>query len=103
MPRPRLYLNHIAEFDWLIALEFGRVDDGQPPECWEGVAEQFGYLHDGPGGPIVGFKVQDVSELDLDSEELAEIWDGPRFDAPALGLSGATAGEIVLAARTLFG
>ena len=38
MTRPRLYINHPAELDWLIALEFGRVDDGQPPDCWEGVS-----------------------------------------------------------------
>src|SRR3954454_16291251 len=103
MSRPRLYLNHIAEYDWLIALEFGRVDDGQPPDCWRGVSEQFGYLHDGPDGRVVGFKVLDVSELDLDSDEHAPLWSGPRFDVPVLGLPAATAGEVVLAARVLFG
>src|SRR4051794_23564202 len=103
MPRPRLYLNYIAEYDWLIALEFGRVDDGQPSECWRGISHEFGYLHDGPSGPVVGFKVVDVSELDLDSGELAPIWSGPRFDVPVLGLRSATAGEVVLASRVLFG
>lgn len=103
VPRPRLYINHIAEFDWLIALEFGRVDDGQPSENWAGVNEQLGYLHDGPGGRVLGFKVLRFSEFDLDDDDVAEIWDGPRFDAPALGLADATTGEIVLAARTLFG
>lgn len=29
---PRLYLNHVSGLDWLIALEFGRVDDGQPSD-----------------------------------------------------------------------
>jgi hypothetical protein len=28
----RLYLRHIAELDWPIALEYGRVDEGQPTE-----------------------------------------------------------------------
>jgi hypothetical protein len=37
MNLPRLYLNFIADLDWLIALEFGRVDDAQPPENWRGV------------------------------------------------------------------
>ena len=42
---PRLYLNHIADLDWLIALEFGRVDDAQPPDNWRGVCDSFGFLH----------------------------------------------------------
>ena len=103
MPCPRLYLNHNAAVDWLIALEFGRVDDGQPTEWWEAVSEDFGYLRDGHDGPIIGFKVIDFSEFDLDAEEVARIWSGPRFDAPVLGLTSCTAGEIVLAARALFG
>jgi hypothetical protein len=36
--RPRLYINHPAHLDWLIALEFGRVGNGQPPECWEDIS-----------------------------------------------------------------
>jgi tetratricopeptide (TPR) repeat protein len=100
---PRLYLNHIANFDWLIALEFGRVDDAQPPETWRGLSESFGFLHEEPDGPEVGFKIVDFSQFDADDPEVAEIWDGPRFDAPVLGLRAVPAGEIVLAARALFG
>lgn len=101
--RPRLYLNHSAGLDWLIALEFGRIDDGQPPENWREVSEQFGYLHDGPGGRCLGFEALGFSDLDPEDPSLAEIWEGPRFDAPQLGLSDATAGEIIVAARTFFG
>lgn len=100
---PRLYLNFIAEFDWLIALEFGRGDDGQPPENWRGVSESFGFLHDGPDGPEVGFKIVGFSDFDPEDSEVAEIWERPPFDVPVLGLHGVTAGEIVLAARALFG
>ena len=103
MNPPRLYLNYIAEIDWLIALEFGRVDDSQPPENWRGVSKLFGFLHDGPDGPEVGFKVLDFSEFDPEDPAVAEIWDGPHFCAPALGLASATAGEITIAARSLFG
>jgi tetratricopeptide (TPR) repeat protein len=99
----RLYLNHIRELDWLIALEFGRVDDAQPPENWRGVSGRFGFLCDGPGGAEVGFKVLDVSRFDAEDPAVEEIWTGPRFDAPVLGLTGVPAGEIVLAARALFG
>lgn len=103
MSRPRLYLNHIAEFDWLIALEFGRVDDAQPSENWRGVSEQFGYLHEEPGGAEVGFKILEFSEFDPEDDEVADIWGDPRFDVPVLGLRAVSAGEIVLAARALFG
>ena len=109
--RPRLYLNHIAPeyvpgygdwFDWLIALEFGRVDDMQPSENWRGVDDHFGFLHDHPGGPEVGFKVKHFSEFDANAPDVEEIWSGAGFDAPALGLTNVSAGEIVIAARTLF-
>lgn len=103
VPPPRLYLNHVAERDWLIALEFGRVHDSQPPENWRPVGEAFGFLHDGPDGPIVGFGVHDFAAFDADADEVSEIWAAPRFDAPALGLKAVTAGEIVLAARPFFG
>jgi tetratricopeptide (TPR) repeat protein len=99
----RLYLNWIANLDWLIALEFGRVDDGQPSENWEGVSEAFGYLHEEPGGRCVGFKILGFSLFDPEDEAVAAIWDRPRFEVPALGLDDASAGEIVLAARALFG
>lgn len=101
--RPRLYLNHVADFDWLIALEFGRVDDGQPPDNWRGVSESFGFLHDLPDGPVIGFKILDFSAFDPEAPEVAEIWRAPHFDAPALGLNRVVAGEVVLAARALFG
>lgn len=100
---PRLFLNHIADLDWLIALEFGRPDDGQPAANWRGVTDSFGFLHDGPGGRLLGFKVLDFSQFDPQAEDADEIWLSAQFDAPVLGLSTASAGEIVLAARALFG
>ncbi len=101
-PPPRLYLNHSASQDWLIALEFGRVDDGQPPESWRPLSDSFAYLHDGPGGRCLGFKALGLSELDPEDPALAGIWEGPRFDAPQLGLTDVPAGEVALAARAFF-
>jgi tetratricopeptide (TPR) repeat protein len=100
---PRLYINHVAELDWLIALEFGRVDDAQPPDNWRGVSDQFGYLHDGPDGRALGFKVIDFCEFDAESPDVADIWGEPHFDVPLLGLSAVPAGEVVLATRALLG
>ncbi len=103
MTRPVLYLNFAAEFDWLTALAFGRVDEAQPFENWQSVSPQFGYLHEEPGGRALGFKVVQFSRFDIEAAEVAEIWDDPHFDAPTLGLRNASAGEIVMATRALFG
>jgi hypothetical protein len=84
MPLPRLYLNHIAEFDRLMALEFGRAYDGQHPEYWREVGDHFGFLHDGPDGPIVGFGVNGFTTLDVDDLELADIWTAAEFEVPIL-------------------
>ena len=103
--RPRLYINVDPDYGWLIAIEFGRVDDGQPSENWRGVSEDFGYLHDGPAeiAPELGFHVKRFDTFDTDDPEVAEIWGEPHFDAPQLGLLDASAGEIILAARQMYG
>lgn len=98
--RPRLFLNHDADYDWLIALEFGVTDDGQSTELWRPLSDRFAFLCDRPeGGRCLGFVVKGWSELDLHDPELAGIWSKPRFDVPALGLRRVTAGEIILAAE----
>jgi hypothetical protein len=99
---PRLYLSHDTGLDWLMALEFGRVDDAQPPDCWRGVTDAFGFLHDTPGGRVVGFKVVGFSQFDPEDHQADEIWGEPRFDVPLVGLANASAGEVALAARTFF-
>jgi tetratricopeptide (TPR) repeat protein len=47
--------------------------------------------------------VRGFSTFDADAAEVAGIWEPPLYDAPVLGLRAASAGEIVLAARALFG
>src|SRR4051812_50069562 len=98
----RLYVSYDSGLDWLMAYEFGRVDDGQPADNWAGLSEAFGFLHDALGGRVIGFRVHDFSTFDPEDAEVAEIWSGPRFDAPTLGLLNASAGEVVLAARAHF-
>jgi ADP-ribosyl-[dinitrogen reductase] hydrolase len=99
---PRLYISHDTGLDWLMAFEFGRVDDAQPPDSWEHVSGQFAFLRDAPGGRVVGFRVAEFSIFDPDDEDYDGIWDEPRFDAPLLALSDASAAEIVVAARAHF-
>lgn len=102
---PRLYLSVDPGLDSLSALEFGRVDDGQPPDRWGAVGPSFAYLHlgDFARSPAVGFKVREYSRFDPEADEHARIWDEPLFHVPQLGLPGASAGEIILAARGLYG
>lgn len=103
MSVPRVYVSHDAEYDWLTVIEFGRVDDGQAGEKWSALSEDFGFLRDAPGGAIIGFTVLKFSEFDAEDPDVATIWDGPHFDVPVLGLTRATPGEIILAARPLLG
>jgi tetratricopeptide (TPR) repeat protein len=99
----RLHLTHIPELDELVALEYGRVDEGVPEVWWRRVGDAIGYLHDPRVGREVGLKVRAFSALDVDAEELSAIWQPPHFDVPMLGLGGACGGDIILAARALFG
>lgn len=99
---PRIYLSNLPELNWLTGVEFGRVDDGQPSDCWVALTENIGVLLDEPGGRPVGFKLLAASEFDEEAEGAQEVWDGPRFHAPQVGLEDASIGEIVIAARTFF-
>jgi tetratricopeptide (TPR) repeat protein len=102
---PRLYISHDPDHDFLSAIEFGRVDDGQPAERWGALSDDFAYLHLGAAdhSPPVGFKVLRFGGFDPEAEEVQRIWEEPFFHAPQLGLLDASAGEIVLAARGLYG
>ena len=99
-----LFLNCDAEYDWLIALRFGLVDDGLAPERREIVVpDRFCFVREPEGETIAGFTVLGVAEFDVDVPAAASLWEPPRFDVPMLGLRDACAGEILLAARSFFG
>lgn len=100
--RPRLHLSQDAFPDRLSALEFGRVDDGQPSERWVAVGEHVGLLHT-EDGRCVGFLVLETDSYDPEAPEHEELWTAPRFDVPGLGLTDVAPNEIFLAARALFG
>src|SRR5437660_505791 len=65
-----LYLNYDAELDWLMMIEFGHVDDGQPSENWRGVSGSFGYLLRPDDGIERGFKVLDFSQFDAEDPDV---------------------------------
>src|SRR5690242_8905205 len=56
----RVHVTHIPELDHLIALEYGRVDEGTPEESWRRVGRTMGYLYDA-SATAVGFKVIEAS------------------------------------------
>jgi hypothetical protein len=65
LTQPRLRINHPADLDWLIALEFGRVETVSPGL----LGRRVGWLHCGTEGPIVGFKVLNFSAFDAIDDE----------------------------------
>jgi len=93
-----LFINRDLEYDWLIALEYGRVCDGHPREQFRGVSEECAYMLDRPGGRrVVGFVVHGLREFDACAHP--QLFAGARFDAPLFGLGAATAGEVILATQ----
>ncbi len=103
MRSPALYINRDPGIDWLIALEFGRVLDGQPADHLLPVDEDAAYVLDGPGGTVIGFAVGELCEYDPDAPGREELWRGPRFDVPLFGLRDVHAGEVILGTQaTLF-
>jgi tetratricopeptide (TPR) repeat protein len=97
--RKALYVSRDVVYDWLIALPFGHVSDGQPDDHYRSLGDQFRWCLDGPGGTVVGFEVSRLLEFDPSASEYESIWDDRSFDAPLLGLTDASAGEIVAAAK----
>ncbi|MCP9491266.1 MAG: tetratricopeptide repeat protein [Solirubrobacteraceae bacterium MAG38_C4-C5] len=100
-----LHLTVDPYWDSLTVITFGRVDDGLPPaQCPVlGEDERIGFLLDGPGaGPVIGFRVAEPHAVDVLALESDEIWSGPRFGVPALGLVGVSVGEILLAVQGRF-
>ena len=102
MPRPSLYISRDLELDWLKALVFGRVTDGHPEDATRIVGSSFRWILDPVTDECLGFELADLNGFDPMADEHAELWEGPRFDAPALALSGVTAGEVVCAAKARF-
>src|SRR5882757_4998114 len=95
-----LFINRDPDLDWLIALEYGHVCDGHPPEQFRTVGEQFAWMLDRPGGRrVIGFCVTALREFD--PEAYRALWRGPRFDAPLFGLARARAGDIILATKAM--
>lgn len=99
---PSLYISRDLELDWLEALEFGRVTDGHPEDATRIVGSSFRWILDPLDGHCLGFELAELTTFDPFADDVAAIWDGPRFDAPALALGNVSAGEVVVAAKSRF-
>ena len=99
MPLPSLFINRDARYDWLIALEHGRVCDGHPPTQFRHVHDECAYMLDRPGGRrVIGFVVYGLRAF----QPPERLFGGPRFDVPLFGLTRASAGEVVLAVQARY-
>ena len=96
-----LHLTVDPWWDLLEVVAFGTTTDGVAAERWHGVTDKLGLLMEEDGETVLGFVVQEFASFDPQAVE--EIWAGPRFDVPALGLWQATVGEIVLAVKGRYG
>src|SRR4051812_989735 len=82
-----LFINRDIDYDWLIALEHGRICDGHPSEQFDGVDENCAYMLDRPHGRrVTGFVIHGLRDFDADA--YPRLFEGPRFDVPLFGLAG---------------
>ena len=100
-----LHLSVDPWWDLLTALAYGRVDDGLPPEQVVVLDEEprIRIVLDAPGSSVtIGFNASEPHDIDVSSLSSEELWSGPRFDVPALALTGASVAEILLAVQHRF-
>jgi tetratricopeptide (TPR) repeat protein len=101
-----LHLTVDPWWDTMHCLAFGTVSDGllQSQRLVADSGDLIFVVQDPDAGPVLGFEICGLSEFELpDDDDDVEVWDGPRFEVPRLGLVAASAGEIVLAVQAQFG
>lgn len=93
---PRLFINNVPMLDRLIALEFGRVDDGYNPRDFDRVADNVWIYNEPETSRPIGFTITRFAGFDLAATANEIVWDESlTFDAPTLGLNGASIGAII--------
>ena len=91
---------HLSVDPWwteVTLIAYGRTSDGLGPDCVVPDARGGRLAFFVEDGVVLGFKVDDPWSADLDAFDPEALWSGPRFEVPALGLSHASAGEVLLA------
>jgi tetratricopeptide (TPR) repeat protein len=91
-------ITYDLDLDFLWALRFGEVIDGQLEDETDMPAEGFFLYRRGRRGRVIGFGLEDLYAFELPEPEHPLVpW--LRFDAPTLGVSGGSAEQVILAAR----
>ncbi len=90
-----------AERDHLVVCEYGSVPQPALETHTAGITCWLSFLLRKPGGTVIGFALDGVSEIDVD-EHCPSLWAGPRFNVPVLGLTKASVAEVILRARCTF-
>ena len=93
-------ISYDSDVDFLWALRFGEVIDGQLPDETDMPAEDFYLYRRGRRGRVIGFGVEDLYAFELPEPEHPLV-PSLRFDAPTLGLAGVSAEELIIAARSV--
>lgn len=86
--------------DYLLAIEFGEICDGKADSEYGALSDDVAWVLREPGGEVIGFIAKGLDRFE--PEAIEELWSGPRFDAPQLGLRRARAGEVALSALATF-
>ncbi len=86
--------------DDIQAIAQGYVLDGKPEDEYIALSDTVAYLLSEPEGEVIGFLIEEISELV--PQEVDQLWEGLRFDAPMLALASATMGEIAVTALREF-
>ena len=84
----------------LTVIEHGRVWDGQPDFSQLESEERIQMLSE--DGRTVAFVAHEPFDIDLDAVTDTELWEGPKFLVPALGLPPSSIGEILLTVRARY-
>ena len=96
-----LFLSNDPGYDWLLGVEFGSVVDGKLEDEYIRLDESLALICREPVGEVIGFVIDDYSAYEP-ADALASDLD-VRFNAPVLGLHGATPIDIAASARATFG
>jgi hypothetical protein len=71
MQIPSLLLSRDTDYDYLSAVEFGRVLEGQPPRCWQPLSEQFAFYRPPRTRRARGFLVKSFDDFDPEDPAVA--------------------------------
>ena len=100
-PAGACHLSLDPAWDQMTVIRYGQVWDGQLPHEYVVLEEdeRFLFLLEDGGERAKALIVYEPFTVEPEEMEAAALWEGPRFTVTALGLAGASAGEVLLAVQ----